>query len=202
MVTNSDRNLSFEQAQAMWPGVTLDPNEKLSFNVTMLPNTNDGGGAVDDPRFTVPVGIGPAVLDNHFDKMAPQPIDTASIPQETLDKIKKQFAGKMATEAVKADNGKPDWSLVPFEALEGMVRVLEFGANKYQAYNFAKGNGLDYTRLISATIRHMSAFARGEDIDPESGLSHIHHCQCNLLFISYFIAHKEKYTKNDDRYKI
>lgn len=193
MATNSDRNLSFEQAQAMWPGVTLDPNEKLNFTVSMNPN-NDGWGALDDPRFTIPGGIGLPELE----VLSNTTKEFLEVVVPKADEIK----SLMKTEAVKLDNGKPDWSLVPFEALEGMVRVLEFGANKYQAYNFAKGDGLDYTRLISATIRHISAFARGEDIDPESGLSHIHHCQCNLLFISYFIAHKEKYTKNDNRYKI
>jgi hypothetical protein len=123
----------------------------------------------------------------------PRRIDTTDYSKVTLGK---------ASEAIKHDSGKPDWSLVPFEALEGMVKVLEFGAKKYDAYNFAEGKGLDYNRLISASIRHITSFSRGEDDDVESGLSHISHAACNLLFLSYFIAHKDRYTKNDNRHKI
>lgn len=105
----------------------------------------------------------------------------------------------MKTEAVKADTGKLDWSLVPFEALEGMVEVLEFGAKKYSAWNWTTGGGFMWTRIIASTLRHLFAFARGEDVDPESGLSHISHAQCNLLFLAYYIRNKN--TVKDNRRK-
>jgi hypothetical protein len=101
--------------------------------------------------------------------------------------------------AVKFDNGKVDWSLVPFEALEGMVRVLEFGANKYAAHNWRQGGGFKFTRLINSLLRHVFAFARGEDLDPESGLSHIWHAQCNLLFLAMYIKDPKTFT-GEDRY--
>lgn len=104
---------------------------------------------------------------------------------------------KITTEAVKHDDGKPDWSLVPFEALEGMVKVLEFGANKYAGWNWTTNGGFPYTRLLRSCLRHVFAYMRGEDNDPESGLSHIHHAMCNLLFISHYIGNKEKYNKDD-----
>jgi hypothetical protein len=108
----------------------------------------------------------------------------------------KQLAN-MAKEAVKADNGKPDWSLVPFEALEGMVRVLEFGANKYSRNNWMTGGGFSYRRVLTACMRHLFSYLGGEDKDPESGLSHIHHAQCNLLFLAMYITNKEKFNKDD-----
>jgi hypothetical protein len=101
------------------------------------------------------------------------------------------------SEAVKFDNGKPDWSLVPFESLEGMVRVLEFGAAKYSGWNWCDGGGFKWTRIIGSSLRHLFAFARGEDKDPESGLSHIYHVQCNMLFLAHYIGNKEKYNKDD-----
>lgn len=103
------------------------------------------------------------------------------------------------TEAIKFDSGKPDWSLVPFESLEGMVRVLEFGAKKYAGWNWTTGGGFKWTRVIGSSLRHLFAFARGEDNDPESGLSHIYHVQCNMLFLAHYIGNKEKFNK-DDRY--
>ena len=101
------------------------------------------------------------------------------------------------TEAVKYDDGKADWSLVPFESLEGMVKVLEFGANKYAGWNWTTNGGFSYTRVLRSCLRHIFAYMRGEDNDPESGLSHIHHAMCNLLFISHYIGNKEKYNKDD-----
>jgi len=100
-------------------------------------------------------------------------------------------------EAVKHDDGKADWSLVPFESLEGMVKVLEFGAQKYAGWNWTTNGGFSYTRVLRSCLRHLFAYMRGEDNDPESGLSHIHHAMCNLLFISHYIGNKEKYNKDD-----
>ena len=103
----------------------------------------------------------------------------------------------MLREAVKQDKGKPDWSLVPFEALEGMVRVLEFGAKKYSRNNWQTNGGFSYRRVLTACVRHLFAYMRGEDTDPESGLSHISHAQCNLLFLGYYLTNKEKFNKDD-----
>jgi hypothetical protein len=101
--------------------------------------------------------------------------------------------------AVKFDDGKVDWSLVPFKALEGMVRVLEFGAKKYAAHNWRQGGGFKFTRILNSLMRHVFAYAAGEDTDPESGLNHIWHAQCNLLFLAMYISNKEHFT-GDDRY--
>ena len=104
---------------------------------------------------------------------------------------------ELRKEAVKFDAGKIDWTLVPFEALEGMVQVLQFGANKYAAWNWTEGGGFKWTRLIGSCLRHLFAWARGQDLDPESGLSHIYHAQCNLLFLAYYIGNKDKFNKDD-----
>jgi hypothetical protein len=105
----------------------------------------------------------------------------------------------MKIEAVKFDSGKVDWTLVPFEALEEMAQVLTFGAKKYDSWNWTTGGGFKWTRVLASCMRHLFAFMRGEDNDPESGLSHISHAQCNLLFLAYYIRNKKKFP-NDDRY--
>ena len=99
--------------------------------------------------------------------------------------------------AIKYDDGKTDWSLVPFEALEGMADVLAFGAKKYASWNWTDGGGFSYSRVLRSCLRHIFAFMRGEDNDPESGLSHISHAQCNLLFLAYYIRDKKKFSKDD-----
>lgn len=93
------------------------------------------------------------------------------------------------------NEGKPQWSLVPQSALVPMVRVLEYGKNKYSAWNWAKG--LKISEICESLKRHLDAFMEGEDKDSESGLSHIGHLQCNALFLSWMMENKPEL---DDRY--
>ena len=83
------------------------------------------------------------------------------------------------------NKGKPKWSLVSWEALIPMVRVLEFGAEKYSAWNWTKG--LKYTEVCESMLRHIYAFLNKEDDDQESGLPHIGHILCNAMFLSFII---------------
>ena len=106
---------------------------------------------------------------------------------------------KVPKEALKFDEGKRDWSLLPYDSIEEIAKVLEFGKIKYAAWNWTEGGGFKYTRVFNASMRHLLAFMRGEDKDPDSGLSHIAHLGCNVLFLLHFILNKEKYNTCDDR---
>ena len=98
-------------------------------------------------------------------------------------------------QADRFNAGKPEWSLVDFQSLEPMVRVLEFGAKKYSRNNWKKG--LPINSILDSLMRHVIAYKDGEDLDPESGVSHIGHMMCNLMFLSYVDRNlKEKF---DDR---
>lgn len=96
---------------------------------------------------------------------------------------------------LKFDGGKPPMSLIDRYAIEQIAMVLAFGAQKYDAHNWRKG--IAYSRLIDAALRHLYAFADGEDLDPESGLPHIAHAGCCIVFLLGMMnAHPEL----DDRY--
>src|SRR6185295_6841615 len=86
--------------------------------------------------------------------------------------------------AMRFNKGKPEWSLVDFQAFIPMVRVLEFGAQKYARDNWK--NGLDMDQILDSMLRHIFAIIDGQDIDPESGLPHIGHIQCNTMFYAHF----------------
>ena len=88
-----------------------------------------------------------------------------------------------ASGADRLNAGKLQWSLVDFTALEPMVRVLMKGAKKYSPDNWKKG--LSYTSILDSTMRHMSAFKAGEDLDPETGEPHTAHMLCNLMFLAW-----------------
>lgn len=98
--------------------------------------------------------------------------------------------------ALKYDDGKEPMDLVSWPAIAGLSKVLAFGAAKYDRHNWQKG--MEWGRLIGATLRHVFKFSSGEDLDPETGLSHIDHAMCNLMFLSHYI---KTGVGKDDRYK-
>ena len=103
------------------------------------------------------------------------------------------------TEAIKHDQGKRDWALLPWDSVEEVVKVLEFGASKYAKHNWQQGEGFKYSRSFNALMRHMRAFMNGEDNDPETDISHLAHAMCNLMFMQHFVLNKDKYASCDDR---
>ena len=86
-------------------------------------------------------------------------------------------------EGMKFDNGKPDYSLLPFAAIDEVVKVLTYGAAKYDRFNWEK---VEAVRYQAATMRHFSTHMQGEKIDPESGISHLAHAICSLLYLLDF----------------
>lgn len=85
----------------------------------------------------------------------------------------------------KFDQDKLRMDLIDAKAMEGLASVLTFGAKKYAAHNWR--NGIHYSRIMAALLRHVSAIQRGEYIDPESGLPHIDHVGCCWMFLSNFM---------------
>ena len=82
----------------------------------------------------------------------------------------------------KFDGGKLEYGLLPPNALEETVKVLTFGAQKYERNNWIHvDDGL--RRYFDALQRHLWAWKKGEQIDPESGLHHLAHAMCCLMFL-------------------
>lgn len=83
-------------------------------------------------------------------------------------------------------NTKPErFDLLPWDALEEVARVYDFGSRKYAERNWELG--YSWSLSYQALVRHIVRFWLGEDKDPESGLSHMahatFHCLCLLSFI-------------------
>lgn len=96
----------------------------------------------------------------------------------------------------KYDNGKAPMSLIPQDALLEIAKILDYGREKYSAWNWAQG--FEWSRLVDATYRHLGAWKEGEDTDTETGLSHAAHAACNLMFL---IVHEKRKLGTDDRKK-
>ncbi|WP_077218249.1 dATP/dGTP diphosphohydrolase domain-containing protein [Acidithiobacillus albertensis] len=87
------------------------------------------------------------------------------------------------TEAIKQDQGKPRYDLLPGDALDQIAQVLTYGATKYSPRNWE--SGMAWGRLYAALMRHCWAFWRGEDTDSETGMHHMAHAgACILLLLA------------------
>jgi hypothetical protein len=104
----------------------------------------------------------------------------------------------MSSKGKKFDAGKPMVSLVPSQPVIEIAKVMTFGAKKYAAHNWR--NGLNWSRVADATLRHFLAWKEGEDFDPESGLLHLAHAGCNLMFLLEYQTNPV-YQPFDDRFK-
>ena len=101
---------------------------------------------------------------------------------------------------MKFDNGKPPLNLVPSSAIIACAEVFAFGAQKYGANNWRKDmNKFPVSRHFASIQRHLLAWNDGEDIDPESGLPHLHHAMTQLMILTVCLA--EATAPVDDRFK-
>jgi len=82
----------------------------------------------------------------------------------------------------KFDGGKLEYGLLPPLALEEVVKVLTFGAQKYDRDNWQKVPD-SKRRYFDALQRHVWAWKRGEQFDTESGIHHLAHAMCCLMFL-------------------
>lgn len=92
------------------------------------------------------------------------------------------------------NGGKADFSLIPLCTLEDEVKVWMYGKEKYAAWNWAKG--MPWSVPLACLMRHMAAWQRGEQNDPESGLPHLAHAMCNLRMLTLYSM---TYPEGDDR---
>lgn len=81
---------------------------------------------------------------------------------------------------IKYDQDKPDYSLLPFGAVDQVVKVLTYGSKKYSRDNWKY---VEEFRYQAAAMRHFSAYMQGEQFDPETTIHHLAHMITSLLFL-------------------
>jgi len=84
-------------------------------------------------------------------------------------------------EGRKDDQDKERWDLLPYDALEEVVKRYTHGAKKYAPNNWQ--NVPDFkARYEAALMRHFAAYKSGERMDPDApGLTHLSAVAWNAL---------------------
>ncbi len=95
----------------------------------------------------------------------------------------------------KFDGDKAPLGLIDPYALTQIGWVLKHGVDKYGAHNWR--GGISYSRLIDASLRHLTAINAGENIDPETGLQHSAHLACCAIFLTWMMQYR---PDMDDRW--
>ena len=94
-------------------------------------------------------------------------------------------------QSAKADKGKLELSLVNPELVKAVAEVRMYGTKKYgDSENWRK---VEPKRYVDALYRHLLAYIEGNEVDEESGLSHLAHMACNISFLldkEYLKEHK------------
>ena len=104
-----------------------------------------------------------------------------------MDSLNDQYAEieQVRQSGMKFDSNKPRHSLLPKGAVNSVIKVLEFGAKKYDADNWQKVDNAE-ERYYNAAMRHIDSWWNGEKCDPETGSHHLAHAATNLFFLMWF----------------
>jgi len=92
------------------------------------------------------------------------------------------------------NQGKTRHDLLPPHAQELYAQVMTKGAEKYEDRNWEKG--MSWSTVMASLKRHVLAWERGEDFDPETGLPHTAHIMCNAAFLTEYYR---IFPQGDDR---
>lgn len=131
-------------------------------------------------------------------KSAPyKEIKTQDGLKEVLDALTNAPKAKLDGGGLRYNDDKVGHDLLEPFAINELAKVFTAGAKKYAPNNWLRG--MKWSTMIGCLKRHINAFERGEDFDPETGLYHMAHAAWNAMaLISYYRYH----PKMDDRFKV
>ena len=92
------------------------------------------------------------------------------------------------------NNGKPEVSQLSPQFVMDLADLMTQSAKKYGKFNWAKGQ--DFCTPLDSCYRHLLKFQAGQDLDDESGKSHLLHAAANIMIM----YHSQLFHKDlDDR---
>ena len=82
----------------------------------------------------------------------------------------------------KLVEGKLRHDCVPPIALVALAEAMQNGADKYGKFNW-RSTGVSRANYYAAMMRHLLAWANGEEVAPDSGVSHLGHIMANCAIL-------------------
>ena len=83
---------------------------------------------------------------------------------------------------------------IGFVPWDQCAEVFEYGAKKYSAWNWLRGQA--WSIPFACCLRHLGKIASGQWIDEESTKTHLGHFLCNVMMLVYY---EKEYPEGDDR---
>lgn len=96
------------------------------------------------------------------------------------EKEKNTMEEKITNEA-KDTKGKTRLELVLPSTIEWLGRIRTYGVQKYK--NPDNWKKVPKDQYVGAAMRHFEKYRKGEYLDDESGMPHLAHTMCNLMFL-------------------
>lgn len=100
---------------------------------------------------------------------------------QIINIAKKKATTDVAKLQAKDDANKLQLTLVSPYLIEEVAKVRMYGTEKYS--DPGNWKNVEPQRYKDALYRHLNAYLKGEEHDPESGLSHLAHMACNISFL-------------------
>lgn len=131
---------------------------------------------------------------------AKQPYNSDERAEWDVSGLMSKLQSSIAPDDPKGAAGakKPPMHLLPPNALIETAKAMGHGAAKYGAWNFIETTVCAST-YVGALGRHWAAYARSEDIDPDSGLPHLALIAANCFVL---LTAQQQGTLRDDRPKL
>ena len=105
---------------------------------------------------------------------------------------------KVDGEGLRYNENKTPFETIPLHLLSGAAEVFKHVTEReekpYPMWNWARG--MAWSKPYACMLRHLDKWYRGEDLDAETNLNHLHHVMCNLLMLIHYI---ESHKQGDDR---
>lgn len=97
----------------------------------------------------------------------------------------------MRDQTAKEDYGKAKLTLVPTRIIYDIAAVREYGCEKY--HDPDNWRRVEVERYRDAAFRHFLKYIEDPaGVDPESGLPHRWHLECNLAFLAELEGEDER----------
>ena len=93
--------------------------------------------------------------------------------------------------AERKNEGKIDYTIIPWEGMEDVIKAFKQGEKDYGRDNYRKGDGLTLQSYRESMFRHLVASANGIEFDENSGADHIGHLAANCLMYLWQKQHEK-----------